>query len=51
MIQNEDKHENSKLPFLISPLTKSRGQIEFCQNLNINLFEKGESPCIKEFPM
>ena len=42
MIQNEDKPENSVLPFLISPLTKSRGQIELCQNQNINLFEKKE---------
>ena len=50
MIQNEDKPENSVLSFLIFPLTEPRGQIEFCQNLNANLFEKGESPCTKQFP-
>ena len=50
MIQNEDKPENSVLPFLISPLTKTRGQIELCQNLNKNLFEKEESLCTKKFP-
>ena len=50
MIQNEDNPENSVLPFLLSPLTESRGQIEFCQNLIAYLFEKGESPCTKEFP-
>ena len=43
MTQNEDNPENSVLPFLISPLTEPRGQIEFCQNRIANLFEKGES--------
>ena len=41
---------NSVLPFLISSLTEPRGQIEFCQNLIANLFEKGESQCTKDFP-
>ena len=50
MIRNEDKPENSVLLLLISPLTEPRGQIKFCQNLIINLFEKGESPCTKKFP-
>ena len=27
----------------------ARGQTEFCQKLIANLFEKGESPCTKEF--
>ena len=49
MIRNEDNPENSVLP-LISPSTEPRGQIEFYQNLIENLFEKGESPCTKEFP-
>ena len=38
------------LPFLIHPLTEAREQVQFCQNLIANLFEKGESPCIREFP-
>ena len=50
MIQNEDNSENSVLPFLISPLSEPRGQIEFCKNLIANLYEKGESPCTKEIP-
>ena len=50
MIRNEDNPDNSVLPFLISPLTEPRGQIEFCQILIANLFKKGESPCTKEFP-
>ena len=50
MIRIEDNAENSVLPLLISPLTEPRGQIKFCQNLIANLFEKGESPCTKEFP-
>ena len=51
MIRNEDNPENSVLPFLISSLNEPRGQIEFCQNLIAKLFEKGESPCTKNFPM
>ena len=50
MIRNKDSPENSILPFLISPITEPRRQIEFCQNINANLFEKGKSPCTKEFP-
>ena len=50
MIRNEDKSENSVLPFLISPLTEPRGQTEFCKILIANLFEKGENPCTKELP-
>ena len=50
MIPNEDNLESSVLPFLISPLTEPRGQIEFYQNLIANSFEKGESPCSREFP-
>ena len=49
MNRNGDNPENLVLPFLISPLTEPRGQIEFCQNLIANLFGKGESPCTKEF--
>ena len=38
-------------PFLIKPLIDpSRGQIQFCHNLTVNLFEKGISPCKHEFP-
>ena len=50
MIQNEDNSENSVLPFLTSPLSEPRGQIDFCKNLLANFFEKGESPYTKEFP-
>ena len=50
MIRNKENPENSVLPFLISLLTETRGQIEFCQNLIANLFEKGESPRTKKFP-
>ena len=50
MIRKEDNPEKSALPFLISPLTENRRQIGFCQNLNANIFEKGESPCTKKFP-
>ena len=50
MIRNEDNPEISVLPFLISPLTEPRGQIEFCKILIANLFKKGESPCTKKFP-
>ena len=50
MIQNEDKPENSVLPLYVSLLIEPRGQIEFCQNLITNLFEKEERPCTKEFP-
>ena len=50
MIRNEDNPENSVLPFLISPLTEARGQVQFCQNLIAILFEKWQSPCTKKFP-
>ena len=38
MIRNEDNPENPVLPFLISPLTEPRGQIELSQKLIANLF-------------
>ena len=50
MIRSEDNLEKSVLSFLINPLTEPRGQVQFCQNLIANLFEKGESPCTREFP-
>ena len=50
MIRNDDNPEISLLPFLISPITEARGQVQFCQNLIANIFEKGESPCTREFP-
>ena len=50
MIRNEDTLEDSVLPFVIHSLTEARGQVQFCQSLIANLFEKGESPCTKEFP-
>ena len=42
--------KNSVLPFLINALTDPRGQVQFCQNLIAILFEKGGSPCTREFP-
>ena len=50
MIRNYDNLEDSVLTFLIDSLTDAREQVHFCQNLIANLFEKGESPCTKEFP-
>ena len=50
MIRNEDNLEDSVLPFLKHPLNEPRGQIQFCQNLIVNLFDKGDSPCTKELP-
>ena len=50
MIRNEDNPENSVLPFYLSPLTEARGQVQFFQYLIAILFEKGESPCTREFP-
>ena len=42
--------ENSVFPFLINSLTDDRGQIQFCNNLIANSFERGISPCKAEFP-
>ena len=50
MIRNEDNPKNSFFPFLIYLLIEARGQIQFCQNLIAKFFEKGESPCTREFP-
>ena len=50
MTRNEYNPENLVPPFLISPLTEPRGQVEFCQHLIASLFGKGESPCTKKFP-
>ena len=51
MIPNEESfEENSILPFLIHPQVEAREQVQFCQNLIVNLFEKGDSPCTKKFP-
>ena len=40
MIRNEENLEDSTLPFLIHPQAEARGQVQFCQNLIINLFSK-----------
>ena len=49
---NKKFHDNSILPLVfIKPLNDpSRGQVQFCQNLILNLFEKGLSPCKQDFP-
>ena len=51
MIRNEDNLEDHPvLPFLIHPLTEARGQVQFCQILIANLFEKGEIHAQKNSP-
>ena len=50
MNQNEENLVDFPLPFLTHPQAESRGQIQFCQNLIVNLFEKSESPCTTKFP-
>ena len=39
MIRNEENLEEN-----------SRGQVQFCQNLIVSVFEKGDSPCTSQFP-
>ena len=53
MIEYDKKlDDNSILPFFIKPLNDhSRGQVQFCHNLIVNLFEKGVSPFKREFPV
>ena len=52
MIRNEDNSENSVLLFLISPLTKPRGQIEFCKTNYLPTYSKKEKVrAQKHFPM
>ena len=41
--------EEAVLPFLTDSLD-DRGQTRCCQNLLVNLFEPGISPCKAEFP-
>ena len=50
MIRSEDNPENSILPFLKSPITEARGQVQSCQNLIATLFKKEESPLTRKFP-
>ena len=52
MIENtKNFDDNSILPFFIHPQSDpARGQVHFCHNLMVNLFEKGNSPCKQEFP-
>ena len=41
MTRIEEKSEEiSILLFLLNPLDENRGQVQFCQNLIANLFEK-----------
>ena len=48
---NESFDDNSILPFLIKPQNDpSRGKVQFCYNLILNLFEKLISSCKQEFP-
>ena len=52
MIEYDKKFDNnSKLPFFIKPLNDpSRGQVQFCHNIIVYLFETGISPYKQEFP-
>ena len=52
MIEYIDNFDNNSiLPFFIKPLNDpSKGQVQFCQNLIVNLFEKEISPCKQELP-
>ena len=47
---NESPDENSVFPFLINSLIYDRGQVQFCKNLIVKLFEQGIIPCKAEFP-
>ena len=48
---NKNFDNNSILLFSIhSQKDPARGQVQFCNNLIVNLFEKGNSPCKQEFP-
>ena len=48
--QIEESIDNEQAcPFIIDSET-DRGQIRFCKNLLVNLFEPGTSPCKTEFP-
>ena len=52
MIRNEESlEENSILPFLIHQKTEARGQVQFCQSLFVNLFEKRDAHAQKNYPM
>ena len=51
MNQNEENQdEKSVFPVFIISLTDDRGQTHFCPKLTAKLFERGESPCTREFP-
>ena len=52
MIENNEMFDdNSILPFFKKQQNDpARGQVQFCYNLIVNLFEKGNSPCKQEFP-
>ena len=50
MIENKENLEDLTLPFSISPQAEARVQVQCCQNLIINLFEKVDRSCTKEFP-
>ena len=48
---NESFDDNSIIPFFIKGQNDpGRGKVQFCCNLNLNLFEEGYSPCKQEFP-
>ena len=46
MIRNDEYLEEIPvIPFLIHPQAEDQGQLQFCQNLSLILFENGDSPC------
>ena len=52
MIYYDKKFNNDSIQlFVIHPQSDpAKRQIQFCHNLNSNLFKKGSSPCERELP-
>ena len=47
---NKNFDDKSILTFFIKPQNDpARGEVQFCYNLIVNVFEKGNSPCKQEF--
>ena len=47
---NASFDDNSILSFFIQAQSDPRGQVQFCHNLILILFENGNSPCKQKFP-
>ena len=47
---NANFYHNSILPFFLEPESDpNRGQVQFCRDINVNLFEKGIAHLNKKF--